>query len=158
MSNAFFEVPVAVNEPVLSYAPGSPERAELKNTIANMKSMETEVRMYIGGEWVASGNKIPIHPPHELKHTLGYYHKGSAEHVSQAIDAAMAAKPAWENMPWQERAAIFSAETFSLGSAAQSFQSVEGNALHQSCITSSKRHQASTEKACETLLCESSHI
>ncbi|MDX1476558.1 MAG: L-glutamate gamma-semialdehyde dehydrogenase [Saprospiraceae bacterium] len=107
MSNAFFEVPIAVNEPVLAYAPGSPEREELKQTIAEMKRTETEVRMYIGGEWVASDQKIAIHPPHEIKHTLGYYYKGTSAHVSQAIDAAMAAKPEWENMPWQERAAIF---------------------------------------------------
>ncbi|MDX1409412.1 MAG: aldehyde dehydrogenase family protein, partial [Saprospiraceae bacterium] len=107
MSNAYFEVPVAVNEPVLSYAPGSPERDELKRVIAHMKEVEAEVHMYIGGAWVASDQKVPIHPPHEIKHTLGYYYKGSSEHVSMAIDAAMAAKPAWENLPWQERAAIF---------------------------------------------------
>jgi 1-pyrroline-5-carboxylate dehydrogenase len=63
--------------------------------------------MYIGGEKVLTGDRKPIHPPHELKHTLGYFGKGNASHVQQAISAAMAAKPAWESMPWEERAAIF---------------------------------------------------
>lgn len=107
MSNAYFEVPVAVNEPVLSYAPGTPEREALKQTIKEMKSEEKEIPMTIGGKKVYEGDKVAIKPPHELKHTLGYFYKGGAEHVNQAIDACLKARPAWENMPWQDRAAIF---------------------------------------------------
>ena len=107
MANAFFKVPTAVNEKVLNYAPGSPERAELKKAIAELKSRQAEVPMTIGGQKVKTERKLPIHPPHELKHTLGHFYKGGAEHVQMAIDAAMKAKPAWEKMPWQERAAIF---------------------------------------------------
>lgn len=107
MANAFFKVPTAVNEKVLNYAPGSPERAELKKAIAELKSRQVEVPMTIGGQKVKTERKLPIHPPHELKHTLGHFYKGGAEHVQMAIDAAMKAKPAWEKMPWQERAAIF---------------------------------------------------
>jgi len=107
MANAYFEVPQAVNEPVNSYAPGTPERKELKAALANAKAYTTEIPMTIGGQKVTTDNRIPIHPPHELGHTLGLYHKGTGQHVEQAIEAAMKAKPAWEALPWQERAAIF---------------------------------------------------
>lgn len=63
--------------------------------------------MYIGGEQVRTGNKIPIHPPHEHRHLLGHYHEGDASHVSQAINAALGAKPGWEDMPWEQRASVF---------------------------------------------------
>ena len=63
--------------------------------------------MYIGGKEVTTKEKVKIHPPHELNHTLGHYCKGNATHVEEAIDAAMAAKADWENMSWQSRAAIF---------------------------------------------------
>ncbi len=107
MSNAFFKVPHAVNEPVLSYKPGSPERAELKATIASLKSYQLELPMHIDGKPVFTNERKAIHPPHELSHTLGYYSRADASHVKAAVDAAMKAKKDWENMPWQERAAIF---------------------------------------------------
>lgn len=107
MSNAIFQVPKAVNEPVLSYKPGSPERTALKSMLAELKKTEADIPMFIGGKRVSTGNKVAIRPPHELSHTLGYYHQGGAEHVQMAIDAALQAKPAWEAMPWEERAAIF---------------------------------------------------
>jgi len=107
MANAIFNLPATTNEPVLQYAPGSAERKELKAMLSTLKKEEADIPMYIGGKHVRSGNKVAIHPPHELKHTLGHYHKGGSEHVQQAIDAALKAKPAWENMPWQDRAAIF---------------------------------------------------
>ncbi len=100
-------VPKAYNEPVKEYRPGSPERAELKAVIKQMKSEEIEIPMVIGGERITTGEKVAIHPPHELKHTLGYYHKGGAEHVQMAIDAALKAREKWQHMPWEERAAIF---------------------------------------------------
>jgi 1-pyrroline-5-carboxylate dehydrogenase len=107
MSNAYFSVPPAVNEVPLSYAPGTPERAALKAELKAMKSSQRDVPMNIGGQSITTDKQVPIHPPHELKHTLGHYHKGSAEHVNMAIEAAMEAKPAWAAMPWQDRAAIF---------------------------------------------------
>lgn len=107
MSDAYFKVPQAINEKVLSYAPGSPEKAALKKALKEIKSKEVEVAMTIGGQKVKTSKKLSIHPPHELKHTLGHFYKGGAEEVKMAIDAAMKAKPAWEKMPWQERAAIF---------------------------------------------------
>jgi len=107
MSNAFFEVPVATNEPVLSYAPGSPEKLELKKEYARQKNRTIHVPMYIGGRKVSTDNRIAMHPPHDKKHVLGHYSRGNKSHVRKAIDAALKAKPEWENMPWQERAAIF---------------------------------------------------
>jgi len=107
MSNAFFKVPTPVNEPVKSYAPNSPEKVSLVQKIKEFKSVELDIPMIIGGKEVFTNNKKTIHPPHELKHTLGEFSVGEAKHVDQAIEAALAAKPMWENMPWDERAAIF---------------------------------------------------
>lgn len=107
MGKGFFNVPLAKNEPVKTYAPGSPERAELKEMLKELRSKEIDIPMYIGSEEVRTGNKIEINPPHDTAHVLGYYHQGGAEHVKMAIDAAMAAKEGWENMSWEHRASIF---------------------------------------------------
>lgn len=107
MSDAFFQLPKAKNEPVWSYAPGSPEKATLKAKMAEMKGQVVEIPQTLGGKKILEGEKIAIRPPHEHKHILGYYYKGGTQHVHMAIEAAMAAKPSWEAMPWEERAAIF---------------------------------------------------
>lgn len=107
MSDAIFNIPNPVNEPVLSYAPNSPEKAALKKALSELKSVQSEIPMFIGGKKVMTPEKLAIRPPHELSHTLGHHAKGTAEHVNAAINAALAAKPAWEAMPWQDRAAIF---------------------------------------------------
>lgn len=103
----FFEVPQAYNEPVKDYAPGSVEREEIKKAIAAAKSFQADIPMYINGKPVRTGERVSIHPPHELGHTLGHYHKGSAAEVESAIKAALSAKENWENMGWEHRAAIF---------------------------------------------------
>ncbi len=100
-------VPKAYNEPVKEYRPGSPERVELKAVISEMKSTQIDIPMVIGGQRITTGEKVAIHPPHELKHTLGYYYKGGAAEVQKAIDAALAARATWQHMPWEQRAAIF---------------------------------------------------
>ncbi|RUT73227.1 L-glutamate gamma-semialdehyde dehydrogenase [Ancylomarina longa] len=107
MPKGIYNVPVATNEPIYSYAPGSTERAELQATIKKMRSEEIDVPMYIGSEEVRTGDKRSMNPPHDHKHVLGYYHQGGQKHVQMAIDAAMAAKPAWENLAWEHRASIF---------------------------------------------------
>ncbi len=107
MSEGFFNVPKAVNEPVYSYAPGSPERHALKLALEEAKSAEADIPMIIDGKEVRTGNKIAIHPPHELDFTLGHYHRGDAGHVRMAIEAAMKAKEKWANTPWEQRASVF---------------------------------------------------
>ncbi|MBM3911628.1 MAG: L-glutamate gamma-semialdehyde dehydrogenase [Sphingomonadales bacterium] len=107
MSFGIFSVPPAVNEKVRSYAPGSPEALSLKQTIHHMRQREVEVPMMIGGQEVHSKQTRRMAPPHDHAHTLGHFHEGSASHVEKAIEAALAAKPAWEALPWEQRAAIF---------------------------------------------------
>jgi 1-pyrroline-5-carboxylate dehydrogenase len=107
MANAFFQVPKPLNEPVKGYAPNSPERAELVKELNRLKQTQQDIAMQIGGQQVRTDRTISLHPPHDHQHVLGQFHEGDASHVTQAIDAALAARPAWANMPWQERAAIF---------------------------------------------------
>lgn len=107
MSKGFFNVPVAVNEPVLGYAPGSQERRELQSMLKELRSGEVDLPMVIGGKEVRTGKLERIFPPHEIAHTLGYYHQGDAGHVKMAIDAALSAREAWAALSWQHRASIF---------------------------------------------------
>ena len=107
MPKGFFNVPVAVNEPILSYAPGTPERTELKKMIEHLRSVETELPMIIGGKEVYTDRKVRMFTPHEIKHTLGYYNQGDASHIEMAIDAALEAKGQWAEMSWQHRASVF---------------------------------------------------
>lgn len=107
MSKGIFNVPVAKNEPILSFAPGSAERIALKAKIEELKSTEVDLPMVIGGLDVFTDRKIRLFPPHEIAHTLGYYNQGDASHVEMAIDAALAARENWANLPWQHRASIF---------------------------------------------------
>ena len=108
MSNAFFNVPVAQNEPIKSYAPKSNERESLLQTYKSMKNQDPiDIPMYIGGEEVRTATKKPISPPHNHKHIIGHYNVGEIEHVELAIHKALSAKKKWAQTPWQERAAIF---------------------------------------------------
>ena len=107
MNLGYFNYPLPANEPVLQYAPGAAEKATLKKTLAELKKKAIDVPMYIGGKAVRTGNKIAMHPPHEIAHTLGHFHLGEEKHVKLAIDAAMKAKEGWANMPWEDRAQIF---------------------------------------------------
>lgn len=107
MSLGYFSYPAPANEPVLQYAPGSPERAALKKTLAELKKKELDIPMYIGGKAVKTGKKVAIHPPHETAFTLGHFHAGEEKHILQAIDAALKAKESWAAMSWENRAHIF---------------------------------------------------
>lgn len=107
MPKGIFNVPVAKNEPVLSYAPGSPERAEVKKMLEELRSKEIDLPMVIGGKDVFTDRKVRMCPPHEISHTLGYYNQGDASHVEMAIDAALEARKKWANLSWQHRASIF---------------------------------------------------
>ncbi|MDY0086143.1 MAG: L-glutamate gamma-semialdehyde dehydrogenase [Bacteroidales bacterium] len=107
MYSGFYKVPMPINEPVKDYAPGSPERAEVKAMLAKMRSEEIEIPMVIGGQRIKTENKIRIAPPHDIQHTLGYFYQGGADHVHMAIDAALEARAQWQSLEWEDRAAIF---------------------------------------------------
>jgi len=107
MSTGFFKVPVAHNEVVKSYAPGSDERAALKKKLAEMRSEVRDIPMFIGGKEERGEKKIELRPPHDHKHLLGHFYKSDKQHVSLAIDAALAARPQWVDTTWEHRASVF---------------------------------------------------
>ena len=107
MARGFFNVPKAVNEPVKEYAPGSPERAEVLATYKEMFHSNMDVPMHINGEEVRTGNTKNITPPHDHQHVVGHYHTANKSHVDAAISTALAAREAWSNVSWTERATIF---------------------------------------------------
>ncbi len=107
MANGTFSYPMPINEPVLTYSPGSKERATLKAVLKELKGQQVDVPMIIGGEEVRTGKQIALHPPHEIAHTLGHFHVGDASHATQAIEAALKARTEWANTNWETRAAIF---------------------------------------------------
>jgi 1-pyrroline-5-carboxylate dehydrogenase len=107
MLKGFFNVPPPVNEPVLNYGPRSIERAALKAALDEARAQQIDIPMYIGSEEVRTGNLKELRPPHDHKHLLGTFHYGDKTHVTAAINAALAAKADWENLPWEQRAAIF---------------------------------------------------
>ena len=107
MIKGFFNVPSPVNETVLTYAPGSAERTFLKQALNEALSKQIEIPMVINGLPVKTENRVPISPPHNHQHILGYYYEGDKSHVSEAINAALNAKYNWETLPWEHRAAIF---------------------------------------------------
>lgn len=107
MLNSVINVPIPKNEPIKSYAPGTPERAELQREIARQRATHVEIPLIIGGEEVRSGDLADCRMPHQHGHVLAKYHKAKKEHVAKAIDAAVKAQPAWAAMDWEQRAAIF---------------------------------------------------
>lgn len=107
MAHGFFKVPVAFNEPVRSYAPGSQERKNVLEMYKKMYNSTVEVPMYINGKEVKTGDTATMSPPHDHRHILGTYHKASREHVEEAIKGALEARKKWAAMPWQQRAGIF---------------------------------------------------
>ncbi|MDP6991482.1 MAG: L-glutamate gamma-semialdehyde dehydrogenase [Candidatus Marinimicrobia bacterium] len=107
MQNAKAIVPKPINEPILSYAPGTPERAALKARIEELKSQQIEVPLIIGGQEIKTGNMGEMRVPHDHEHILGHYHMAGPKEVKMAIEAAMDAWQTWSKMPWESRAAIF---------------------------------------------------
>ncbi|MCP4910865.1 MAG: aldehyde dehydrogenase family protein, partial [Bacteroidetes bacterium] len=107
MSTGFFKVPTPINEPVKSYSPGSSERKEVLDTYKKMIKENIEIPMYINGKDVKSDETNSISPPHDHKNIVGKYYLANESHVDQAISTALDAKDSWENMSWENRAAIF---------------------------------------------------
>tara|TARA_Y100000746_G_C15465759_1_gene433797 strand:- start:765 stop:2396 length:1632 start_codon:yes stop_codon:yes gene_type:complete len=107
MSTGFFKVPTPINEPVKSYSPGSSERKEVLDTYKKMIKENIEIPMYINGKDVKSDQTNSVSPPHDHKNIVGKYYLANESHVDQAISTALDAKESWENMSWENRAAIF---------------------------------------------------
>src|SRR5450432_2618403 len=107
MNFGYFNYPAPNNEPVFSYGPGSTEKKLLKSALKELKSKAHDIPNIIGGKEIRTGNKIIMRPPHEIAHTLGYFHRASIENVKQSIDAALEAKASWESLRWENRAGIF---------------------------------------------------
>ena len=107
MNYGDFYYPMPVNETVLSYAPGTAERKLLQETLQELKNKKIDVPMYIGSEEVRTGNTEEMHPPHEREHVLGTFHRGNANHVKKAINAAMKVREKWANATWENRANVF---------------------------------------------------
>ncbi len=146
MNIGYFNYPLPHNEPVLSYAPGSNEREILKRTLKELKNTEHDIPMYIGDKEVRTGKKTAIHPPHEIAHTLGYFHAGDEKHVRQAIDAALKAKESWENTSWEHRANIFLKAADLISTKYRSY-------MNGTCMLGQSKNvfQAEIDSACEII-------
>ena len=107
MSTGFFNVPVAVNEPVKTYAPGTPEREQVQQAFKEMYQSTVDVPLYIGGKEVRTGSTKNLFPPFDHQHHLGTYHTATKDLIQDAIDAALEARIKWSQMAWEHRAAIF---------------------------------------------------
>jgi len=107
MSKAISQVPLAVNEPVNSYEPGSPEVKSLIDTYKKMWAEKVEVPMIINGKEVKTDTKVQLQSPQDHAHDFGFYYQGGMQHVDDAINAALAAKNDWNELGWEQRAAIF---------------------------------------------------
>ena len=107
MGKGFYEVPVAINEPVKGYAPGSAEREEVLATYKEMYQSRIDVPLFINGKEVETGDTGSMNPPHDHQHNLGVYHKANKALVQEAIDTALEARKKWSKMPWEQRAGIF---------------------------------------------------
>lgn len=107
MGKGFFNVPVAINEPVKSYAPGSPERKAVQDAYKLMFNSKVEVPLYINGKDVKTGNTRTMSPPHDHQHIVGEYHLAEQKHVDEAIATALEARKTWSQLPWEHRAGIF---------------------------------------------------
>ena len=107
MLKGFFHVPKAVNEPVKSYAPNSPEKAAVLAAYKQMWNSKIDVPLYIGSEEIRTGNTRTMSAPHDHKHIVGTYHLAEKAHIEKAIANALESKKAWANMAWEQRAAIF---------------------------------------------------
>jgi len=146
MFNGIFNIPKPVNETVLSYAPGTPERAKLKASLKEMLAQPTEVPMIINGKEVRSGNLVDMVCPHDHGHVLGQYHQGDQSYAEQAIRAANEAKAEWGAMPWDSRATV-------LLKAAELLAGKYRQVLNAAAMLNMSKtaHQAEIDAACELI-------
>jgi 1-pyrroline-5-carboxylate dehydrogenase len=146
MGKGFFHVPVAVNEPVKSFEPGSSEREEVLQQYREYFNGQEDIPMYIGDEEVRTADTAPIAPPHDHRHQVGQYHKASEKHVGRAIKTALQARKSWAAMSWEHRASIF------LKAAALIAGPFRSKINAATMIAQSKSiHQAEIDSACELI-------
>ncbi|MDY2587040.1 L-glutamate gamma-semialdehyde dehydrogenase [Winogradskyella aquimaris] len=146
MSKGFFNVPIAVNEPVKSYAPGSPERKAVAEAYKSMINSKVEVPLYINGKDVKTGNTRTMSPPHDHQHIVGEYHVAEQKHVEDAIATALEARKTWSQLPWEQRAGIF------LKAAELIAGPYRAKINAATMIAQSKTiHQAEIDSACELI-------
>lgn len=107
MPKGFFNVPKALNEPVKSYAPGTPEREQVLKAYNELWNTSIDVPLYIGKEQIKTGNTRTMSAPHDHKHIVGTYHLAEKKHVENAIAESLEARKAWAALPWEHRASIF---------------------------------------------------
>lgn len=146
MGKGFFNVPIAVNEPVKSYAPGSPEREAVLNAYKEMFNSKVDVPLYINGKDVETGNTRTMSPPHDHQHIVGTYHLAEKSHVEEAIATALEARKTWSQLPWEHRAGIF------LKAAELIAGPYRAKINAATMIAQSKTiHQAEIDSACELI-------
>ena len=107
MGKGFFKVPVALNEPVLSYTPESAERKNVLKAYKSMYNSRVDIPMYINGKNIKTENTKTMSPPHDHQHVIGTYHTANKPHIELAISTALEARKTWSQLPWEQRAAIF---------------------------------------------------
>jgi 1-pyrroline-5-carboxylate dehydrogenase len=146
MSLAISRVPVPVNEPVLAYAPGTPERARLQAMLARMSGERTEMPLVIDGKDVRTGRLGQSVMPHRHAHVLGDFHQGGAAEARAAIDAALRAQHGWAALPWEARAAVFL-------KAADLLAGPYRDVLNAATMLGQSKtcHQAEIDSACELI-------
>src|SRR5215208_4114695 len=139
-------VPPPVNEPIRSYAPGSPERASLKARLKEMAAEKIDMPLIIGGKEIRTGNTAPSVMPHDHQHVLGDYHKASEQHVVQAIEAAAAARQEWGSWSYEDRAAV-------LLKAAELLTTTWRDTINAATMLGQSKtvYQAEIESACELI-------
>lgn len=146
MGKGFFQVPTAINEPIKSYAPGTPEREAVLEQYRIYYNGQIEVPLYIGSEEIKTGNTRPISPPHDHKHIVGKYHLAERQHVEKAIENALAARNEWAALSWEQRAAIFL-------KAAELIAGPYRNRINAATMIGQSKniHQAEIDSACELI-------
>jgi len=146
MSKGFFDVPLAVNEPVRNYAPGSAERASVLATYLSMKQEQIDIPMFINGKDVSTSEKGTMTMPHDHKHILGTYSLAQKSHVEAAISTALEARKTWSNTPWEQRAAIFL-------KAAELIEGPFRDRINASTMLNQSKtiHQAEIDASCELI-------
>ena len=146
MGKGFFEVPLAVNEPVKTYALGSPEREAVLNTYKELYNSTIDAPLYINGKEIKTNNTRTMSPPHDHKHILGEYHLAEKSHVQDAIDGALEARKNWSKLPWEQRAAVFL-------KAAELIQGPYRNKINAATMLAQSKniYQAEIDSACELI-------